>query len=220
MALDGALLSLLKNEISERLSAARVDKVQQPERDEIDITFRLRSGGEKLLISANSNSPRVHLTQISKENPVRPPMFCMLLKKHLTGARFAGIRQPALERVLFLDFNCRNEFGDPVKRSLAVEMMGRRSNIVLLDEEGRILDAIKHIDESMSRHRQILPGLDYELPPRQNKLDLLEAGPEDMLAAIKGSKDDELPKVLVGACLLYTSPSPRDGLLSRMPSSA
>jgi predicted ribosome quality control (RQC) complex YloA/Tae2 family protein len=196
MALDGACLSFITAEINARLENAKVDKLQQPERDEIDITFRLRGGNEKLLLSASSNNPRAHFTYIAKENPMTAPMFCMLLRKHLSGARFAGATQPGLDRILFLNFDCYNEFGDEVRRTLAVEIMGRHSNIMLLDEKGRIMDAVKHIDETMSS-RQVLPGLYYERPPKQDKVDVTDISPHDVLMRLRGQKG-ELSKALIG----------------------
>lgn len=199
MALDGVYLSLIAGEINTRLAGARVDKVQQPERDEIDIGFRLRGGVEKLLVSASPANPRLHFTGSSKENPLAPPMFCMLLRKHLSGGRFAAARQPGLERIVFLDFDCRNELGDEVRRTLAVEIMGRHSNIILLDETGRIMDAAKHVDETVSSVRQVLPGLRYELPPAQHKLSLLDTPAQEIVAATcaGGVRDEELPKALL-----------------------
>jgi predicted ribosome quality control (RQC) complex YloA/Tae2 family protein len=197
VALDGALLSFITAEINTRLESARIDKIQQPEKDEIDITFRLRGGNEKLLLSASSNNPRAHFTQIVKENPMTAPMFCMLLRKHLSSARFAGATQPGLERILFLNFDCYNEFGDEVKRTLVIEIMGRHSNIMLLDEHSRIMDAVKHIDDTMSSKRQVLPGLLYEMPPKQDKTDVTDILPEEVLAKLRGQKG-ELGKALIG----------------------
>lgn len=197
MALDGVFLSFLTAEIGQALEGGRVDKVHEPEKDEINIVFRLRSGSAKLLLSSNPNSPRVHLTQISKENPMSPPMFCMLLRKHLTGAKFAGIRQPGFERIVFVDFLAHNEFGDEVLQTLAVEIMGRYSNIILIDENGRIVDAVKHVDITMSRERQVLPGLKYELPPKQDKLSLSDTPADAIVARIRQGKDCELQKALI-----------------------
>ena len=197
MALDGALLSFLKTEISEKLADARVDKIQQPEKDELFITMRKRGGTEKLLMSASSNNPRVQLTSLSRESPLAAPMFCMLLRKHLSGARFMGVSQPGLERILYIDFESRDEFGDTVKRTLAAEIMGRHSNIMLLDGEGRIIDAIKRVDASMSSKRQVLPGLKYELPPKQDKTDLTAVDPRRAAqAAVDGA--GELSRALIG----------------------
>jgi predicted ribosome quality control (RQC) complex YloA/Tae2 family protein len=197
MALDGALLSFIKTEINEKLADSRVDKVQQPEKDELFITMRKRGGTEKLLMSASSNNPRVQLTSLSRESPLAAPMFCMLLRKHLSGARFLGASQPGLERILFMDFECRDELGDIVKRTLAAEIMGRHSNIMLLDAQGRIIDSIKRVDASMSSKRQVLPGLRYELPPKQDKTDLTAVDPlAAAQMAVKGA--GELDRALIG----------------------
>ncbi len=197
MGLDGAFLSFLTAEIGAELEGTRVDKIHQPEKDEVDITFRSRAGARKLLLSANANSPRVQLTEISKENPLSAPLFCMLLRKHLSGARFLGARQPGFERIVFFDFATHNELGDDVILTLAAEIMGRRSNIVLLDEKGRILDAVKHVDETMSRERQILPGLSYERPPAQEKLDLAATPADAVAAAVHQKRDAELARALM-----------------------
>lgn len=197
MALDGIYLSYLAAEISSALEEARVDKICQPEKDEIDIIFRKRSGAQKLLISSNPNSPRIHLTNTGKENPMSPPMFCMLLRKHLTGARFSGIRQPGFERILFVDFLSRNELGDEVTITIAAEIMGRYSNIILLDKDGRIFDSVKHVDMTMSRERQVMPGIQYELPPKQDKLNLPETPPDAVCARIRNGRDCELQKALL-----------------------
>ena len=198
MALDGAFLRYLAAELNTCLSGTRVDKIQQPERDELDITFRSREGNRRLLLSASPNNPRVHLTEIPRENPLQPPMFCMLLRKHLSGARFAGVEQPGMERILFVRFDCHNELGDEVRRTLAVEVMGRRSNIMLLDDGGRIMDAVKHVDEQMSSVRPVLPGLHYEMPPAQDKAALTDLDPTAVAADIRAQKG-EVAKLLLGA---------------------
>lgn len=197
MALDGIFLSYLTEEIGMALEGARVDKIHEPEKDEIDIVFRNRTGVSKLLLSSNPNSPRVQFTETSKENPMQPPMFCMLLRKHLTGAKFAGARQPDFERIIFLDFNTHNELGDEVMRTIAVEIMGRYSNIIFIDDNGRILDSVKHVDETMSRERQVLPGLTYEMPPKQDKLSISNTPADAIVARIRHGKDCELQKALI-----------------------
>lgn len=197
MALDAAFLSYLKNEINTRLEGSRVDKVHQPEKDEIDIVLRLKNGNARLLVSSNPNSPRVHFTTLNKENPMQPPMFCMLLRKHLSGAKWAGARQPDSERIIFLDFLSRNELGDEVKRTVAVEIMGKYSNIILIDENNRIIDSVKHVDLTMSRERQILPGLQYELPPMQEKLSINKTPADAIAAKIREGKDLALSKSLL-----------------------
>lgn len=196
MALDGVFLSQIKNEINQKLAGARIDKIHQPERDEIDLVFRLRSGMERLLLSASSGNARAHFTQYNKENPTSAPMFCMLLRKHLAGAKFVGARQPGLERILFLDFECHNELGDLTRKTIACEIMGRHSNIILMDENDRIIDSVKRIDETLSSVRQVLPGLAYVLPPKQNKLSLLET-PARQIAEAACERKDDLPHALL-----------------------
>ena len=141
MAFDGAFLSCLRAELQDTLRDARIDKIHQPSREELVLSLRRRNGAEKLYISARANSPRIHFTAVPLENPAQPPMFCMLLRKRMTGGRLAAIRQPGLERALYLDFDCVNELGDIVRLTLAVEIMGRHSNIILV-ENGQVVDAI------------------------------------------------------------------------------
>ncbi len=164
MAIDGAFLHALCGEL-QSLVFARVDKIHQPSKEELVFSLRNQDGVRKLYFSARVNSPRVQLTAVPLENPSTPPMFCMLLRKRLTGARVAAIRQPDLERVLYFDFDCYNELGDPVRLTLAAEIMGRYSNLILIDENGRVADAIKRVDLTMSPMRPLLPGVEYILPP-------------------------------------------------------
>ncbi|MFT8887674.1 MAG: NFACT RNA binding domain-containing protein [Ethanoligenens sp.] len=185
MALDGAFLSFIAAEIGV-LVGARVDKVQQPEKDELNLTFRQKGGGAKLLLSSSADHPRAHLTAQNKENPMTAPMFCMLLRKHLGGAKLHAVRQPGLERQLYLDFDCRDDLGDEVQKTLSVEIMGRHSNIIFIGPDGKIIDAIKHIDFTMSSKRQVLPGLPYTPPPAQDKVDLLMQTPVDALQRVLG----------------------------------
>ncbi len=165
MALDGAFLHCLRDELWERLQDTRIDKIHQPSREELVFAMRGRNGSEKLYLSARVNSPRVQLISTSLENPATPPPFCMLLRKRLTGARLTAIRQPGLERVLYFDFDALNELGDTVRLTMAAELMGRYSNIILIGEEDRVVDAVKRVDLSMSPTRPILPGAPYLPPP-------------------------------------------------------
>lgn len=170
MAFDGVMLHYVKEEIKENAIDARVSQIHQPNRDELVIAFRSKNGNKKLLISTRANSPRVCFTEHSPENPATPPMLCMLLRKRLGGAKLVDIRQPELERILFLDFIATNELGDRVKLSLCVEIMGKYSNIILVDENDNIVDALKRVDFTMSTQRLVLPNIKYELPPKQDKL--------------------------------------------------
>ena len=198
MALDGAFLSCLRRELTDALPDARVDKIYQPEREELIITLRYRGGADRLYLSAQATSPRVHFTKETPENPAQPPMFCMLLRKRLTGGRLAAIRQEGFERALYFDFDCISELGDPVRLTLAVEMMGRHSNIILIGPDGIIIDAIKRIYPDMSSVRPILPGMRYETPPAPaGRFDLSRHTPEELTAAVKDGKDEPLSKALL-----------------------
>ena len=186
MPLDALCLSGVVHELQNALSGAKIDKIYQPGRDEVVLALRAPAGNVKLLLSANPSHPRAHLTQISRENPDKPPMFCMLLRKHLSGARLLELVQPPMERVVDLRLEALDELGDRVERRLVLEAMGRHSNLILLDGEGRIIDCLRRVDSDMSARRQVLPGLFYRLPPAQEKLDpssLDRAALESALAA-------------------------------------
>lgn len=206
MALDGVFLRHLKKEIGAALIGSRVDKVFQPNRDELILAFRGFDAAHKLLISARANSARINLTKIPVENPQQPPMLCMLLRKKLQGAKLLDITQPELERALMLKFDSMNELGDHVELTLAVEIMGRYSNIILVDENGKIIDALKRVDAEMSSERLVLPGLLYRLPPPQDKLSMLSCDENEVLARIDAlPRDMELSKALL-AVLQGVSP--------------
>ena len=197
MALDGAFLACLRQEIWDSLPAARIDKIHQPGREELIIALRYKGGNRKLYLSAGANSPRIHFTNTAPENPAQPPMFCMLLRKRLTGGRLVDIRQEGWERALYLDFDCINELGDPVRLTLAVEIMGRHSNIILIGPDGIIIDSIKRVDPAMSSVRPILPGLRYEVPPADGtRCDLSRHTPADVIAALQAGRDAPLSKAL------------------------
>lgn len=184
MALDGIYLHKLKNEIEKVAVGSRVDKVSQPSKDEIVLTLRGKSGQQKLLLCVRANSPRIQLTKHTLENPSVPPMLCMLFRKHLIGAMIKEIRQQELDRILFIDFDATNEIGDRVNLTLCIEIMGKYSNIILIDGENKIIDSIKRVDFSTSSVRQILPGLEYALPPGQTKCNLLTDDPHDAIRLI------------------------------------
>ncbi len=196
MALDGAFLSMVKKEL-EPLVGGRVDKISQPSREEIVIALRTRGGNEKLLFSASAGSARVHITKKSIENPKVPPMFCMLMRKHLGNGRLLGIRQDGLERILYFDFEAMNELGDMVTVTLAAEIMGRCSNIVMINAEGKIIDSVKRVDPEMSRERPVLPGMTYSYPPRGERLDFRTCTAEDIETSLEAMPDGDAAKSLV-----------------------
>ena len=169
MPMDGFTLSFMTQELRQTLMGGRVDKVNQPERDAL--VLLIRSGGNhKLLLSANANQARAQITSQSYENPTEPPMFCMLMRKHLLGSRIVDIRQISGDRILAIVFDCLDEMGYHVQRTLYLEIMGRHSNLTLVSEDGVIIDAIRHVNSEMSRVRTVLPGGIYQLPPQPEKL--------------------------------------------------
>ncbi len=201
MALDGAFLSRLIQEISIDAIGAKVDRIFQPGREEILFVLRWKGGSGKLLLSANADTARIQFTNAAFENPKSPPMFCMFLRKYLGSARLVEIRQIGLDRIVHLVFETQNELGDLIKITVAVEIMGRHSNIIIIDQNNKIMESIKHVDEEMSSVRQVLPGMSYTLPPRQNKLDPRTALPEDIIARLDSGRDVELSKALMDTVL-------------------
>lgn len=188
MSLDGALLHCIKTELTE-LVGARVDKISQPSREEVVISLRMLGSADrnakKLIFSANGSSARVNMTTAEFENPQTPPMFCMILRKHLSGGKLMDIRQDGLERILYFDFECVNEIGDIVTNTLVAEIMGRHSNIILV-RDGRVIDSIKRVTDEVSSVRRVLPNIVYETPPRTERLNILTANTEDILHQLDG----------------------------------
>ncbi|MCR4693126.1 MAG: NFACT family protein [Firmicutes bacterium] len=173
MAFDTLCVKKIVSELSEKLNGAKIDKIYQPEKDELLLIIRTKTENHRLVLSASSNNPRVHFTEHTKENPISAPMFCMLLRKHIQGGRILDIRQPDYERIIIIDIESRNELGDIVTKHLISEITGRNSNIILCDESYRIIDSAKHIDFLQSAVRQILPGGQYIMPPKQSKIPVL-----------------------------------------------
>ena len=203
MPMDGFTLSYMRRELLCALKGGRVDKVNQPERDALVLLIRCGGGNHRLLLSANANQARAQLTRQSYENPAEPPMFCMLMRKHLLGARVADVGQVAGDRILTVVFDCLDELGDPVQKTLYLEVMGRYSNLTLVRGDGVIIDAIRHVSSDMSRVRTVQPGGVYQLPPRQDKLapEELDAG---ALASRLAAEGGTLSKALA-ACVSGTA---------------
>lgn len=185
MALDGVFLHCLKEELAAAAVGNRVEKVHQPSRDEIVLHLRGRNGARKMLICVRPDSPRVHFTSRAPENPDKPPMLCMLLRKYLTGALVSSIEQCGLDRVLAIGFDATNEIGDRIHLSLYIEIMAKHSNAILVGGDGKVIDSVKRIDASKSSYRVILPGAAYVLPPQQDKLDLLACDVEQITARVR-----------------------------------
>ena len=170
MAFDAYFLTAVLSELKEKMLGARVEKIHQPSRDTVIFHLRCESGREKLLIAANPAAPRLHLTTANPENPDQPPMFCMLLRKHLSGARLSEISQLPMERCVTFFFDCTDEMGFPVQKRLVAELMGRTCNLYLLGPDGRILDCLRRIGLDETTKRPALPGLLYQEPEAQRQL--------------------------------------------------
>ena len=169
--MDGLMLGFVARELKSMLPGGRVDRVLQPEKDELHVLIRTREGTRRLLLCAAANSARAHITQEVKPNPDEPPMFCMLLRKLLGGSRVEDVRQVDGDRILEIVFSCTDELGDRTERVLCCEMMGRHSNLILRGADGRIADAIRHVGADVSRVREVRPGIAYQPPLSQGKLD-------------------------------------------------
>ena len=165
MPFDGGYLHKISQEINAHVGA-RIDKISQPGRELVVLTLRGSGANKKLLLSADATAPKVHFTTQSLENPKAAPMFCMLLRKHLGSGKLLRVEQQGLDRVLRLVFETVNELGDRVETSLVCEIMGRHSNIILVDHQGKIIDAAKRVDFVTSEVRQVLPGMAYAPPKR------------------------------------------------------
>lgn len=174
MPLDAIYLSALTAELKEKLEGGRIDKVQQPERDMLLLSLRAKGENLRLLLAAGTGNARVHLTESSFENPAEPPMFCMLLRKHLVGAHISAVYQPDYERMLIIELEGHDEMGFACQKKLVAEMIGRSANVILIDGEGRIVDCMRRMDFGGDAQRRMLPGMIYRLPPRQEKPPLLE----------------------------------------------
>ena len=168
--MDGFTLSFMAREMEEKLIGGRVDKVSQPQRDLLLLQVRNQGVNYKLLLSANASSARAQITKQSLENPAEPPVFCMLMRKHLSGARIGAIEQLGCDRVLIYRMQCMNEMGDEVQKTLVLEMMGRHSNLTLVDENEVTIDSVHHVNADISRVRVVMPGKVFSMPPAQEKL--------------------------------------------------
>lgn len=196
MALDGVFLNQVKNELTP-LIGGRVDKIHQPSREELLITLRTRDGAYRLLFNTGAGTARVHATKADIDNPKVPPMFCMLMRKQLSSGKLTDIRQDGFERILYFDFDSSNELGDICRLTLAAEIMGRHSNLILIDGSGKIIDSIKRVGQDMSQVRLVLPGITYTLPPKEQRASLTGDDPADIVAKVKAQNGMKLPKALM-----------------------
>lgn len=202
MSLDGVFLRAIKYELKHCLVGAKVDKLYQPSAEELVLSLRTRAnGGKKLLLCTRANSPRVHLTEVQYENPPVPPMLCMLLRKRLGGATLIDVRQSGSDRILFIDFSATNEMGDKEKLTIVIEIMAQYSNVILIDENNKIIDALKRVDYTKSSVRLVLPGVNYELPPSQEKLDIFENEVATVVSAVKEKQSKMLSSALLSSVM-------------------
>ena len=198
MALDGIFLSKVKNELREKAVGLRVDKVNQPTRDEVILNLRGKGCNYKLLLCVRADSPRLHFSSHNIDNPPVPPMFCMLLRKHLTGAMIKDVRQHETDRIIFIDFDATNEIGDRVELTIVMEIMGKYSNMILISGE-KIIDSMKRVDFTTSSVRQILPGLMYALPPQQDKLSIETTDIDTILDRVLSYREKSLSSALLNS---------------------
>ncbi len=192
MAFDAGMLAAALSEIRKTVGDGRVEKVSQPERDEIILGMRSVNGSYRILINAGANNPRLGLCGVPRENPQTPPPFCILLRKYLLGARLTEVKQYGFERAAGFYFDTRDEMGFPTKHVLVAETMGKYSNLMLLDGDGRILQVLRPVDFTTSSLRQVLPGMRYELPPAQDKINPLDETQADFLARFSAAPADKV----------------------------
>ena len=198
MAFDAGMLACVLSELRKIALGARVEKVFQPERDEIVLQMRSFEGGRRLLINAGSNCPRIGFTETQKENPMTPPMLCMLLRKHLQGSKLTDVKQEGFERVARFTFETKDEMGFSCRRHLIAEVMGKYSNLMFTDENDKVISVLRPVDFTTSGLRQVLPGMRYELPPKQEKQNPLEESERDFLDRFAQANPD-------GPCDRYIS---------------
>ena len=205
MPLDAICLGAVTNELNTVLTGCRIEKVYQPDRDEIVIQTRGQGGARRLLVSIAAGTPRVHFIETARENPAVPPMFCMLLRKHVQGAKIAAVTQPAVERMLSIELDTTDEMGVACKKHLICELMGKHSNVVLCGEDNRIIDALRRVDGDLSGKRQVLPGLFYRMPPAQDKHDpFAVSGVGLAAAAAQADGEQTLDRFLLNTLLGFS----------------
>lgn len=206
MPLDALTIGALAQELHQQLEQARVDKIYMPRPGEAVFYLRARAGACRLLVSAAGASGRAHLTALRPENPESPPMLCVVLRKHLANSRMVSVTQPEGERMLRFDFSAVDEMGERTDRALVCELTGRRTNLILLDAQQRVLACFKKVDAEMSPERPVLPGLKYRMPPRRGGLRFMQAGAEEMERASAAALAAAEPERELALCLEGLSP--------------
>ncbi len=191
MAYDGITIHSILHEITDKLLGGRIDKVYQPESDEIILSVRSLGKNYKLLLTANPSHPRLHLTNSVRENPLEPPLFCMVLRKHIQSGKIIEITQPNFDRIVNIKIEALNEMGDYTVKTLVLEIMGRHSNLMLVDEDMRVLECARHISFDKSSVRQMLPGKEYTMPPGGDKTDTLLLDEDNFLASLEKMQSEK-----------------------------
>lgn len=191
MSLDSFFITAQTRALDARLSGARIDKIFMPRPAEIVLSIRGEAGNERLMISAGGSNSGIYLTSLRPENPPAPPMLCMLLRKHMQGGRILSVSQPEGERMMVITFSSTDELGRVSEKRLVCELMGKRTNILLLDENGIILGCVKKVDYEMSPDRALLPGLAYRMPPRSGRPSVYELDEERLASLLEGASDSD-----------------------------
>ncbi len=195
MAFDGITIANLVHELRETILDGRINKIAQPEPDELLLTIKTSTGQKRLYLSASASLPLIYLTESNKPSPMNAPNFCMLLRKHINNGRITDISQPKLERIIRFEIEHLDELGDLCKKYLIVEIMGKHSNIIFCNEDNRIMDSIKHVSAQMSSVREVLPGRDYFIPDTMEKRNPLNVSYKDFSEALVG-KPTQLAKAI------------------------
>lgn len=190
MPLDSLTIQALVEELAPVIVGGKIDKVQQPARDMLLLSIRGQGGSHRLAVSGGVGSARVHITRESFENPQSPPMFCMLMRKHIVGARITALYQPEVERMAVMELDAFDEMGFPEKKKLVIEMLGRGTNIILVSGDGHIIDCLRRVDAEMNPVRQVLPGLIYRLPPKQDKAPFFESASGEKRRMLQSADPD------------------------------
>ena len=185
MAFDGITIAGIVKELREKTVGGRIYKIAQPEKDELLLTIKNNGGQVRLLLSADASLPLIYMTDQNKQSPMTAPNFCMLLRKHLQNARIISVEQPGLERIVRMELEHLNEMGDICRKYLAIELMGKHSNIIFYDDTNVIIDSIKHISGLVSSVREVLPGKEYFVPRTQEKKNPLEVTAEQVVLTLK-----------------------------------
>lgn len=201
--LDGILVSNIVYELQE-IIGGRIDKIHQPNSYELVLSIRAKNKNKKLLLSSNANEPRINFVNEKSINPTTPPSFCMVLRKHLNG-RIISVRQPNFDRIVEIEVEATNELFDKTNKKLIIEIMGRHSNIILIDDNGIVIDSIKHVNKTVSSVRQILPKRPYKSPPSNDKLSFLDMNIENLKSSLASKKNQPLQSVIFKS---YTGISP------------